>query len=225
MEGRVVSSNPADSGGGGGSPGGDDSDGVLEDLRSGLNKRTAAALTTLAAMVSNVGSVDPQEAARAALGRDATTSAEEISFTLVGFAKDPLGFIWELLYYRLVLFLVTLILWLAVSLIDVIMLILVGDDLALRTTGQLGISDLIYLLFDSVGTALVFLSSTYIDFVLWTYESANPETGTLWDGVIRTIVFVVFVILTAVLLYRLIIAIMDAIPVISGVQTFLTGGS
>jgi hypothetical protein len=239
--------NPFDIGGGGGGDGGDGGDGGGGGgggdgiLDSGSSLSVSAVISSLFAQFPSLGilgNLDKKAAgALASLGGALVmeTNGEAVAEllgedakaldVLVAFGTNPLGFIWELIVVRLARFFAGAVLAIGRSLIDGILYVFVGDSLALETSGRLGLSDLVYAFVVDGGDALAQLVTLYFDLLIELGTIMDPSTGTALDGAIRTVVFVAGLVATLILLYRLISALVDAVPALSGVQTFLTGGS
>jgi hypothetical protein len=184
-----------------------------------INKKAAGALAAFGGALMSPSSVS---AAIPSVGPSDGTTVLDV---LVAFGSNPLGFIWNLIVVRIIRLFVTGALWVASKVVAVILLIFAGDSLALETSGQLGLSDVLYAIvvrsFGAVATGV----TLYFDIVTDLSRSLAPSTGTALDGAIATIVVAATMAVTAWLMYRLIIALLDSIPVLSGVQTFLSGGS
>lgn len=86
-----------------------------------------------------------------------------------------------------------------------------------------GLADILPAVADLLTDLLAFLIMSYYDVALWVVQNIVPQAPGPIDGLIVTIVIVVELVLTFEILVRLTRGIMDGIPVLSGVETFLFG--
>lgn len=198
----------------------------LQEFVNNTTTKGAAAVAAFGAALASQGDLTTDQVA--AFARGSTTGASSpggIAEFLATFASAPVTFIWNLIFQRLLEFAFTIVLYVIRSVVDVILLILAGDSLALQTEGRLGLSDLIFAVFVTAGGAMAQFVAVYYETLIGFTESLSPSTGTALDGVVAVLVFATTLSVTLWLGYRLAIAIMDALPGLSGVQTFITGGS
>jgi len=197
---------------------------ILQKIAS-APKGAGAVLATLGGAI-----LDPESIPSAgSLGQQAAAgfgnlTPEVIVQVLVGFAKDPFAFIWNLLVRKLLLFATRLVLVVASFVIDSLLYLLVGGNLTLEESGALGLSDLVFVILVGLSRPAIIAIETYTDAVVIVARTAVPQ-GTVWSGVAATVIIGGELIVTGVLAYRLALAVLDAVPGLSGVQTFLTGGS
>lgn len=198
---------------------------ALADAISKAPKTLAGTLATVAGVLTSADEIDPAEKAREVANGLNEVNPQTITEVLVGFAQDPFTFIWNVIFIRLIQLISWVVLTLGSVVIDATLFLFVGDDTALETSGQLGLSDLVYVLATALAQPAVMLIDLYTDTVIDVALLTTPQTGTVWSGVLTNSVIAVELFVSVVVGYRLLIAILDAIPVVSGVQTFISGGS
>jgi len=86
-----------------------------------------------------------------------------------------------------------------------------------------GLADILPAVADILTNLLAFLVMSYYDVALWVVQNIIPQMPGPIDGLIVTIVIVIELVLTFEILVRLTRGIMDGLPVLSGVETFLFG--
>lgn len=200
------------------------------EVFAGVDKKAAGAIAAFGAALMDPssivdgGEIKPGEVAARVSGTR-QEGADSLIEILVAFATDPFAFIWNLIIVQVVRYIVWTVLTVAAVVIEAIFFVVAGSSLRLQTSGQMGISDVAYAIFIQLAGALASVISLYFESVTELATIISPSTGTALDGSIRTIVLVGVTLLTLTVLYRVVIALLDAVPGLSGVQTFITGGS
>ncbi|PSP31189.1 hypothetical protein BRC64_11210 [Halobacteriales archaeon QH_10_67_22] len=149
----------------------------------------------------------------------AGSNPEELINNLIAFAIDPLGFIWSLILARII----RLALGIGASVIDAILFVFVGSNVGLQREGQLGLSDAIYTVIAGLAEQAAIAIRSYGDALVYIANTLIPTEGGVWTGVAVNVVIVAELLISAFLLYRLLIAVADAIPIVSGIETFIRG--
>lgn len=89
--------------------------------------------------------------------------------------------------------------------------------------GGYGLADLPMLVATLIYDTVTWVIGTYFDTLEAVASLAVPQLPGAIDGILMTAVYVSLLVLTAIAMYRLAIALVDAIPVVSGLDELLFG--
>jgi len=137
--------------------------------------------------------------------------------TLVAIGSDPGTFIREIIYGELVLG----ILRLASPLIDALLIVVIGESVGYNEHGVWGIEDVILFVPITLYDVSLWSVTSLYDALLAVNRAIIPlESGLVYGVFVYGFLIVEFVIV-AELSRRLLRAVLDSVPILSGVETFL----
>lgn len=144
----------------------------------------------------------------------------EGALNLIRFAEQPARFIRRIVFLPIV----RTILGLVATLIGAFLTLFQGSQPGYSSNEEVwGLLDIPLAAVDWALTFAAIAFSTYIDIAVFVVTNVIPDVPGPIDGLLVTIVFVVEVVASVVIGIRLLRAVADSIPVVSGVETFLFG--